>query len=157
MYARADFSPTRRCASATGTRRINDQIFHGQAVKAIFELFQPREKFFALLRRNARALVRHIRADITVGKHNFPSRQGRFDFRLRFQPITGIEQGGQMRINRFERAKFSVQEASHKFPEERFIARKADAKRSQSPRIQFARQQVKLRALSRAVNPFESD
>ena len=83
--------------------QINDQVFHRQAVKPVFETLQPREKFFALFRRDARALVRHIRADVPVGKHNFPRRQRRFDLRLRFQSVAGVEQRGQVRVNRVQR------------------------------------------------------
>ena len=153
----SDFHPDQAMRLDRGDAQIDDQVFDGQAVKAIFETFQPGEEFIALVGGHAFGLVREIGADIAIGKNNFPGRQRRFDFGFGLQAISRVEQRGEMRVDFAERAEFAVEKARHKLAEERFVAREADAQCLTAARFQGVRQQIELRALSRAVDSFEGD
>jgi hypothetical protein len=62
-------------------------------------------------------LVCEVGADVAVHKHNLAVVQGGFEFRLGFKAVAGIEQGGKVRIDAFQRAKIAVQELADHFAE----------------------------------------
>jgi hypothetical protein len=47
--------------------KIDDEIFGGQRVHLIFKLLEPLQEFGAFFGRDASALMREIRSDVTVG------------------------------------------------------------------------------------------
>src|SRR5580693_807253 len=61
-----------------GHAQVDHQIFGRQREYAIFELFEPRQKFVALCGHNARALMREVGRDVTVCEQRFTRCKIRF-------------------------------------------------------------------------------
>src|SRR5580692_4669762 len=101
--------------------------------------------------------MRHIGADVSVGQHKFPGAKRGFHLGFRFQAVPGIQQRGEVRIDRLQRAKLPVQVAPHKLSVERFVPRKTDLKRGQAACLERASKQFQLSPLSRPINSFESN
>ncbi len=62
-------------------------------------------------------LMSQIRADIAIGENDFALVQRGFQAEFGFEAIAGIEQGAEVRVDGFERAKIAVEELADHFAE----------------------------------------
>jgi PLP dependent protein len=137
--------------------QINDQIFHRKAVDLVLETPQPLQEFLAASWLDPRALMRQVGRDVAVRQHQVALRQRRFHLWPGFQTITGVEQGGKMRVHLFQRAEIAVQVARHEAAEKAVVARETQVQQGHAAPLEGAHQHLHLGAFARAVNPFESD
>src|ERR1700723_487798 len=108
-----------------GYAQVNHQVLVRQRVSLIFQLFQPRQKFFALFLRYAGALMRQVRSDVAVGQQCLTRCQVRFQRRTQLAAVLCVEQRRKMGVNGFQRAKFAIQKASHQLAEKSLVTREA--------------------------------
>src|ERR1700723_1096067 len=108
-----------------GHAQVDHQVFGRQREQAIFEFFEPRQKFAALGWRNASALMRQVGRDVTVCEQSFTRCKIRFQGWTRFAAVFCVKQRGEMRVDRFQRAEFAVEETRHELAEKSVVAREA--------------------------------
>src|SRR5277367_1199121 len=90
------------------TRRdseIEDQSFSRQIVNVVFQVFDPGDESRAVRGGGASGLMGEIRTDVAVREDDFALIQSCLQPELGFEAITGVEEGAEVRIHRFESAK----------------------------------------------------
>lgn len=140
-----------------GQAQINHDIFARQAVDAVFQLLEPAQKFRQLPPGNSRALMRQVRADVTVRKNHFPVREIFFKLRFVLQTVARIEQRRKMRVHFRQVAEFAVQIPRDHAPKKPLVTRKTDRKVLNAAFVKRARKHFELRALAGAVDSLERD
>src|SRR5205823_13158230 len=104
-----------------------------------------------------RGLMRQIRSDVAVQQNNLAVVQRRFQFRLGFVAIAGVEQGGKVRIDGFQRAKVTIQKLPDHSAKPGFVLRETRRINRMALRAQRVGQEFDLRALAAAVDSLEGD
>lgn len=140
-----------------GQAQINHDIFARQAVDAVFQLLEPAQKVCQLPPGDSRALMRQVRADITVRKNHFALREIFFKLYFVFQAVARIEQRGKMRVHFRQVSKFAVQIPCDHASEKTLVMRKTDSYVCHAAFAKRARKHFELRALAGAVDSFERD
>ena len=136
---------------------IEHQGFSRQVVNVVLQMFNPGDEGRAVRGRGARGLVGEVRADVAVGEHDFAFIEGCFQARLGFKAIARIEQGAEVRVNRFERAKVAVQELTDHFAEPGVVLRETGGINGIAGGDESFLEQIDLRALAAAVDAFDGD
>ena len=137
--------------------QIDHAIFARQSVNVVFKMFEPCDEFIALRSRHAPSLMRKVRRNVTIREHQLALRERVGEFALGLESITRIQQRSKMRIDRLKRAKFAVQELPDHRPEPRLVVRKVRRMHRNASRAQSFLKQLKLRALTAAVDSFDCD
>jgi hypothetical protein len=83
--------------------------------------------------------------------------EGRLEFRLGFEAVAGIEKGGEVGVDAFERAEIAIQELADHLTEPGIVLRKAGGIDGVAASLEGKRQEFDLRALAAAVNAFDGD
>src|SRR5882724_7632709 len=120
-------------------------------------MLDPGEKFTALAGRRARCLVREIGSDVAVGEDDLAGLESGLEFGLGLEAVTGVEQGGEVRINGLEGAEFAIEEATDHAAEPRIVLREAGGIDGVSAQVERLGEQVDLGALAAAVDAFDGD
>ncbi len=137
--------------------QVDDARLARQPVDGVFEVFDPGEKGMAFFAGRPSGLVREIRGDVAVGKHDGARRESGFEARLGFEAVAGIEQGRKMRVHFFEGSEFAVEELRDHPAEPGIVLRKGDAEDGVAAGGESFFQQLDLRSFAAAVNPFDGD
>src|SRR6202453_2378019 len=137
--------------------KIDDEIFSGQRVHLIFKLLEPLQEFGALFGRDASALMREIRSDVTVGDDGLSGGKIGFDARLGFETVAGVEQGREVRIHGFEGTEISVEILAGHLAEKSVVTGKTDLRAIDAAGGECAHEHFELGAFAGAVNSFEND
>jgi hypothetical protein len=137
--------------------QVQDQAFAREAVDVVFEMLDPSDEFGAFFCGSAGGLMGKIRTDIAVGKNNLAVAQSRFERRLGFEAIAGVEKGREVRIERTERAEIAVEELADEFAESGTILREASGKDGVTAIGERAGEEFNLRAFAAAIDAFNGD
>jgi len=137
--------------------KVKNQILARERVDGIFEVFNPAEKFSALVDRGAGHLVSQIRGYVAVDENNFAVREGRFDRWFGFEAVAGIKQGGEAGIDGIERAEISVEEPSDHAAEPGVVLREAGSENGVARGGQRVLEEFCLRVLSASIDSFDGD
>jgi PLP dependent protein len=120
-------------------------------------MLDPGEEFGAAPGRGAGGLVREIRTDVPVGEHDLPCAQRGFQLRPSFEAVARVEQGSEMRIDAFKRTEFAIEELANHPAEPRIVLRESGGINGIAAQPERLGQQLDLRALAAAVDPFDGD
>ncbi len=137
--------------------KIDDEIFGGQGVHLIFKLLEPLQEFGAFFGRDTSALVREIRADVTVGDDGLSGGEIGFDARFGFETVAGVEQGREVGVHGFEGTEISVEVLAGHSAEKSVVTRETDLRTSDAAGGEGAHEHFELGAFAGAVNSFEND
>src|SRR5712692_2073534 len=118
---------------------------------------EPGQKFGALIGSDAGGLMRQVRSDVTVGQKRLAGGKRGFQLGFGFEAISGVKQGREARVHRFERAEVAIEIAGDEASERRFVAREADAQMREAMSVEGLAQQLKLCGFAAAINAFDGD
>ena len=136
---------------------IEHQRFSRQIVNVVFEMLDPGDKGRTVGGAGARGLMREIRADVAVGENDFALVQGCFEAELGFEAIAGIEQGAEVRVDRFEGAKIAVEELADHFAEPGIVLGETGGINGMAAGVEGFFEQLDLGAFAAAVDSFDGD
>jgi pyridoxal phosphate enzyme (YggS family) len=136
---------------------IQDERLSREAVNTVLEMLDPGEEFGSALGRGAGGLVCEIRTDVPVGEHDLACVQRSFKLGFSFEAITRVEQGSEMRIDAFKRAEFAIEELADHAAEPGIVLRKSGGINRIAAQRERLGEQIDLRALAAAVDPFDGD
>ncbi len=141
----------------SGHAQIDHEVFAGETVNGVLEMLKPSDKLVALVRRHASGLVSEIGRDVTVGEDHFALFEGAAQLLLGFETVACIEKCGEVRVDRIQRAKVTVEELANHSAEPGVVMGKTRRVDLQAARGQGFFKQVELGALAAPVDAFDSD
>ena len=116
------------------------------------------ERTAFILRREFRALERHVRIDVTVQHHGFARREPLPDLSRRIAPVAGEEQRHQIGIDRLDGPQFAAQETGDQIAENRRVeTREMEVTARDAAPCEKLLQHADLGRLARSVQAFEYD
>jgi hypothetical protein len=141
----------------SGHTQIDHEVFVGETVNGVLEMLKPSDKFVAPMGRYTRRLVSEIGRDVAVGEDYRALFEGAAQLLLGFEAIACIEKCGEVRIDRIQRAKVTVEELPNHAAEPGVVMGKTRRVDLQAARGQSFFKQVELGALAAPVDAFDSD
>ncbi len=137
--------------------QIEHQRFAGEIVYVVFQMFDPVDESRTIFGAYARGLVREIRADVAVDEDDLALVQGGFQAELRFEAVACVQQGAEVRVYGFERAKIAVEELADHFAEPGVVLRESGGIDGMAAGGESFFEQVHLGAFAAAVDSFNGD
>src|SRR5580765_1353062 len=136
---------------------VEDQIFLGQAIDAVFEVLDPGEEFFAVFRGAAGGLMGEIRAHVAVAENNSSISQRGKDGMARFEAVAGVQQSGYARIEGIQWAKIAIEKLANHFSKHGAVLRESGGQNALAARFEFGGQQTHLSLLAAAIDALYGD
>src|SRR5262245_10178252 len=135
--------------------KIEHEIFFGQAVDAIFEVFDPCAEVSTPLRRRARHLMSKVGRNVAIGENNVARIESGDDRASVLEAVAGIQQGGEVRV--MVRPEIAVEKLADHFAKPGFVLRKTGGEDAVAPGFESLGEKADLSLFAAAVDTFHGD